>query len=115
MVRTLFSRLPDITAADPAAALVGRRFGRTRMPNGRSLEGSAAFVVAGAAVAWGTLGIWHPELDSARGLMVAGAAAVLGAVGELASGRVDDNFSIPLAAAAGAAGALALVTPAVHG
>ena len=47
--------------------------------------------------------------------MVAGAAAVLGAVGELASGRVDDNFSIPLAAAAGAAGALALVTPAVHG
>ena len=100
-----------LAAGDPAAALVGRRFGRTRLLNGRSLEGSAAFVVAGGALAWATLRVWHPELDPAQGLVVAGAAALLGAVGELASGRIDANFSIPLAAALGAAGARAWLTP----
>ena len=86
--------------ADPAAALVGRRFGRIRLVNGRSLEGSLTFVVVGAAAAFATLRLWHPEISAP--LAVAFAAALPAALAELWSRRVDDNLSVPLAAAAGA-------------
>lgn len=86
---------------DPAAALVGRRFGRTQLINGRSLEGSAAFVATGTLMAGALLQVAHPEI--AHPWWAAGLAATLGAVAELVSRRVDDNLSIPVAAAFGAA------------
>lgn len=94
---------------DPAAALVGRAYGRTRLINGRSLEGSLAFV--GATVLAGTtlLRIVHPELGWAVTLAAAVTAGVVGAVVELLSRRIDDNLSIPVTAAfAGWAALLAL-------
>jgi dolichol kinase len=95
--------LAALGLGDPAAALVGRRFGRIRLMHGRSLEGSAAFfgvaTLAGAAVAWA----FAPTLPLAPLLSVAAAAALAGAVTELVSLRVDDNLSVALAASAAAA------------
>lgn len=99
--------------ADPAAAIVGRRFGRLKLVNGRTLEGSLTFAVVGAATSLGLLlllsGSALPDLTSGGAVWVALAAGVTGALAELFSRRVDDNFSIPLASAAGAWVALLLL------
>ena len=88
--------------ADPAAAIIGRRYGRVRFSNGRSLEGSLAFVGVGAVGALGVLALYYPEVSfgAALGLSVVGALA--GAIAEQVSRTLDDNLSIPLSVAAGA-------------
>ncbi|GMV44320.1 MAG: hypothetical protein AMXMBFR64_60360 [Myxococcales bacterium] len=93
--------------ADPAAALVGRRWGRIRLINGRSLEGTTAFLLTGFVLSAALLLGLHPELPWRAALIVAATASALGAFAELVSRRVDDNFSIPIAAGGG--GMLALV------
>jgi dolichol kinase len=94
---------------DPAAGYVGRRFGRVRLVNGRSLEGSLAFLGAALAVAVPTAWVLGGHLAPLAWVGAAVAASVAGAVAELFSRRLDDNFTIPLSAAAGAALALALL------
>lgn len=90
-----------LAVGDPAAAIVGRRWGRHKLVHGRSLEGTVAFTLTGAWAAWIVLRTWHPEVPQAGS--VAFGASVAGAIAELVSRRVDDNLAIPLAAAAGAA------------
>jgi dolichol kinase len=93
---------------DPAAALVGRRFGRVRLANGRSLEGSLAFVVAGFVGAFWGLSVFHPAPPDA--LVVKALVAVgAGALAELFVRGVDDNLAVPIAAAS-ALGALSFVS-----
>ncbi len=94
---------------DPAAAIIGRRFGRTKLINGRSLEGSLAFIAAGGLAAFIVLQVFHGELTLFASVAVALAAATAGAVAELVSRKIDDNLSIPLATAAATIGALSLV------
>ena len=86
---------------DPLAAIVGRRFGRTPLRAGRSVEGSAAFVAGGTIAAAAALSLYHPELGLAA-VLVALAAALAGAVAEVYLPRLDDNLTIPLAAASAA-------------
>ncbi|MFZ5476962.1 MAG: diacylglycerol/polyprenol kinase family protein [Myxococcota bacterium] len=88
---------------DPAAGLVGRRFGTIRLAAGRSLEGTLAFVVAGTLAAAAALTVCFPEIATGETWALAFGSAVAGALGELFTRRVDDNLVIPLAAAAGAA------------
>lgn len=88
--------------ADPAAALIGRKYGSVSLVNGRSLQGTLAFMVVGAVVALGVITLLHGELSFGRALIVASCAAVAGGVAELFSSRVDDNLSIPLVSAAAA-------------
>ena len=88
--------------ADPVAGLVGRRFGRTRLVAGRSLEGSTGFVVAGALVAGGWLAA-TTALPLPSLAVVAFAGALVGALAELGSTRLDDNFTIPLSVTAAVA------------
>lgn len=83
---------------DPLAAVIGRRFGRTRLMHGRSLEGTLGFVVSATLAASLTLSLHSLGPHT---VLLAFAAAASGAVAELVSLRVDDNFSIPLSAAAG--------------
>jgi dolichol kinase len=84
---------------DPAAAIVGRAWGRVRLIHGRSLEGVLAFVAAamtvGAPFAWLLL----PDRSPGERLLVAASAAVAGALAELFSRRIDDNLSVPVTAA----------------
>jgi dolichol kinase len=93
-----------LALADPAAGFIGRRYGRTRLRAGRSLEGSLAFFAVGAGAALGWLMLVHGQ-PGAAAFPVALAAAAAGALAELGPARLDDNFTIPLAAAAAAAAA----------
>lgn len=104
-----FAAVAILAVGDPFAAFVGRRFGRIRLMHGRSLEGSIAFVLSGTAVAFATLATLRPELAWSAALGISAAAALSGALAELFSLRIDDNFSIPIAAAAGGAVALTLL------
>lgn len=93
---------------DPMAGLVGRRFGRHRLVHGRSLEGTLAFFASAALAAFVLLRALHgTELSLTTSLAVAVTASLAGALAELFSLRLDDNLSVPLSAAAGAALALA--------
>lgn len=82
---------------DPAAALIGRRFGRIKLVNGRSLEGTLSFVLFGTLAAFITMSLVSPA--GALTFRAAAAAGFAGAIAELFSKRVDDNFSVPLAGA----------------
>jgi dolichol kinase len=81
---------------DPAAALVGRKFGRHKLVNNRSLEGTVTFAVVSSALLFAVLTAFHTDLGMGRALGVAVASSVAGALAELFSRRLDDNFTIPL-------------------
>lgn len=83
-----------LAIADPAASLVGRRWGRKGFGKG-TVEGSLVF----AAVAFGALAFWAPWPQALGG-------AVLSALVEALPWPVDDNLAVPLAAA----GALLLLS-----
>ncbi len=88
--------------ADPAAAVVGRRWGRTRIAQDRSLQGSLTFFFIGMMAAWAALLAFHPLAGIGGSLVIAAGAALAGTTAELWSTRLDDNFTVPLAAALGA-------------
>lgn len=88
---------------DPIAGLIGRRFGRIKLLHGRSLEGSTAFFLSAGLVTFTLLVLLHgAALGVGGALAVAAGAAFVGALAELVSLRVDDNFSIPVTAGAAA-------------
>ncbi len=87
--------------ADPAAALVGRRWGRTRIAQNRSLQGSLAFFLTGTIASWAALLAFHPVAGLGGSLAIAAGAALAGATAELLSQNLDDNFTVPLSAAVG--------------
>ncbi|WP_437751467.1 diacylglycerol/polyprenol kinase family protein [Sorangium sp. So ce1389] len=89
-----------LAVADPAAALIGRRFGRTRLLDNRSLEGTLAFFVAGALSSLVVMWAFGPPASLSSRLFLAAVAGLAGAVTELFSSRLDDNFTIPVAVAA---------------
>ncbi len=109
----VFPRRPDITAAawailafgDGAATLAGRAFGGPTLPWNRekTLRGTAAFVVAGGAAGVGLAWWTAPALAASPGILyltaapiaAAGAAALV----ETIPVRLDDNLSVPAAAA----------------
>jgi dolichol kinase len=84
---------------DPCAALIGRRFGKTRLSSGRSLEGSAAFFVSSALATWLVMLLFHPSLRLAEVVLLPLTAGISGAVTELYSRKIDDNLSIPVVVA----------------
>ncbi len=98
--------------ADPAAALIGRRFGRTRLVNGRSFEGSTAFFVVAFSAALAIMVGLH-DLPWAAAAIASAVAALTAALVELFSRRIDDNLTIPLATAGAAWLAFALMGVAV--
>ena len=87
--------------ADPMAAIIGRRYGRVPLIHGRSLEGSATFLVVALVSGYATLAVFYPELAQTHGLGLALGAAIVAMLAELFSRRVDDNLSIPLGSGAG--------------
>ncbi len=82
--------------ADTAAALIGRRFGKHKTVNGKSVEGGAAFCFSGIALSLAML-----AAGSSLTLLTCGAAVagvILASVAELFEKqlRMDDNFTIPV-------------------
>jgi dolichol kinase len=78
--------------ADSTSALFGRRFGKRRF-FGKSLEGAISFFVSATVVVILAPKVQGLALEYAIGVF----AAVVGAVVEAASTKVDDNLSVPLA------------------
>ena len=108
-----FPRRPDIVAAawgilaigDGAATIVGRRVGGRRLPWNpeKTVAGSAALAVAGGAAGI-LLATWtrpavSPEPPLAFVLLAPPLAAVAAALVESLRVRLDDNISVPIAAA----------------
>ncbi len=88
-----------LTVADPAAALVGKRWGTYRfraLAGTKSMEGSAAFLIT----AWlAALPFLIAELGVGRALAVAGILAVSLTLAEAIAGAGIDNLLIPVAGA----------------
>lgn len=85
-----------LTFSDTASALVGRRFGRTKI-RGRSLEGGVAFVVTALIII-----LLIPKIEYQFGeYLICSIAAVVGAVSEILAGdTINDNILIPISVGA---------------
>lgn len=85
-----------LAVGDPIAAIVGKRWGTTKIRGQKSLEGSLGFLVSAAVAIGGFLLFFHPELawTTVAGLSLL--AGFVGAVVEVVTEPVDDNFSIPM-------------------
>ena len=87
--------LAVMLTGDAAAALIGRKFGKHKLVNGKSLEGTVSFVVT-AYIFMALTGICNcmPPCFYILGIF----AVIAGAVVELftAQLKLDDNFTIPL-------------------
>lgn len=86
---------------DPIAGLAGRRWGRVRLANNRTLEGSFAFFVSAFAMVLLFITVVHGSTPWGLRLILSCGIAFCGAVAELLSRRLDDNLTVPLAAALG--------------
>ncbi len=84
--------------SDPAAAIIGKRYGKHRFDNGRSVEGTVTFVLVGTLAATATMAIFHPDVVLWRALLIAFSASLAGGLTELFSSRLDDNLGIPVSA-----------------
>ncbi|MGB9852929.1 MAG: diacylglycerol/polyprenol kinase family protein [Candidatus Kapaibacteriota bacterium] len=97
----LFPKLATITSfyvlviSDASAALIGKRFGKTRFLN-KSLEGFFAFVISGFIV---VTGVWFGFHLPTSFLLSAFIGVILAGVVESSSAflRIDDNLGVPLA------------------
>ena len=81
---------------DTAAALVGRKFGRHKTVNGKSLEGVLAFIAAsviGIAIVASAVGV--PLKGNLLAILLASVAGCLAELFEKQL-KIDDNFSIPV-------------------
>ena len=81
--------------SDTAAALIGRKWGRHRFSNGKSLEGSLAFLLVGCVIA--VCYCLAGDLPgTATAIWLAGVAAAC--IAEFFNEQIhlDDNFTIPL-------------------
>ena len=91
------SNRPCSKIGDGAAAVVGRRYGRTRYPfSPKSVEGSAAFFVTAflAAIPFGLVGV------EPLGLGTLAVGAFTAAVVEALPVDINDNLRVPLVAGA---------------
>jgi dolichol kinase len=100
-----------LALGDPLASWVGLRWGKTRLPGGKSLEGSLTFFGVSALSGVALLAL-ASGLDLTIGSMalLAGVTAFVAAVAEaLPLKGVDDNFIVPLASSGAGAALLAII------
>ena len=85
-----------LAIGDPVAAIVGKRWGTIKLRGQKSLQGSLGFL-ASAALAIGLfLTVFHPEVALETVVGVSLLAGAVGAVVEVLTEPIDDNFSIPM-------------------
>jgi dolichol kinase len=82
--------------ADPMASIAGKRWGRVKLYRDKSWVGSLAFTAMAAGVSLAFLSLAEPGTGWAWRAAVAGMAALVGAVAELLSDRLDDNLTVLL-------------------
>ena len=83
-----------VAVSDTVAALVGKKFGRHKIGE-KSLEGSAAFLLSAVIIV-----LCIPRLSIGAGILMALSATLIEALTlKIGTMKIDDNLTIPLAAA----------------
>ena len=82
--------------ADPAAGTIGRRWGKRKLVGNKSWAGTGTFVAVAGLSTLAVLAIYYPTVGMSHMLLLAAVAALSGAVAELFTGKIDDNFTIPV-------------------
>lgn len=86
-----------LALGDPIASAVGVHYGKTKLPGGKSLEGSLAFFVVCLTAGIPIL-MLHYKWAFLAALAVTAVTALAAACAEaIPSKKVDDNFTVPLA------------------
>ncbi len=85
--------------ADPAATISGKKWGRRKLYRDKSIVGTAAFLLVGTMAAFVFVLLALPSIPLGTALGYAFAIAAAGALAEVLTTRVDDNFTVPIAAA----------------
>jgi dolichol kinase len=83
--------------SDPAAAWLGKKYGRVKLHKQKSYVGTATFIAVGIAVSATFLSLFYPEIALWRRMLVPALASTAAAIAEVYSGRLDDNLTIPIA------------------
>lgn len=89
-----------LAVGDPAAAFIGKRFGRRKIVGGKSWAGVAGFFGAAFAAVLVLLRVAVPELALGAAAALAASAAAVGAGVEVVCQNLEDNFAIPILSAA---------------
>lgn len=84
--KTACASLFFLAWGDPAAAVAGKRFGRHKLSNGKSWEGSAVMFLICMAAGYAV----------ALPIMVSIAGAMAATLTELYVTRIEDNFAVPV-------------------
>lgn len=87
-----------LAVADPLSALIGIKYGSTKIGPRKSLQGSIAFFVASLLSASYCLSLYYPYGLNLFGLCLS--VAFIVTLFELIPIRIDDNLTIPLFSAA---------------
>ena len=110
LILALFFDLQSINCAllvlaisDPSAALIGRKYGKIKLINGRTLEGSSTFFLTASICIIAIFMAYNPEKHFIELIIPSLLTALLPTIAELTSRRIDDNLTIPLIAAIGMA------------
>ena len=89
-----------LAVGDPVAAIVGIRFGRTRIHSRATVEGTSACALACAGLSAVSAGVLFPTPLSGAVLVVFSlAAGLIGALAEAAFPAWDDNLVMPMLSA----------------
>ena len=89
--------LAVLSLGDQAGSFVGRRFGTITLLNGRSLQGTLAFILSSAILCWVMLTSYFPNLSAQETVWLSLVPPVSGGLTELFCSRIDDNFGVGFA------------------
>ncbi len=84
---------------DPAANLIGKAWGTKKIYKQKSWAGFIGFIVVASLAGFTHLTLVAPGISLGLRLATSLSVAVAGALVELFSSRIDDNFSIPIVCA----------------
>jgi dolichol kinase len=87
-----------LAVADPLSAIIGIKYGKTKIVKGKSLEGSLAFFTASLIITFLVFFWWTSYLQIMLGsiILLSFLVAFIGSLFEMIPLRIDDNLTIPL-------------------
>jgi len=94
---------------DPIASIVGKAWGKRKLWNGKSLEGTIGFALSSSVALMILFSLACPQLSLQSRLIITAVVALCGALTELFTGKLEDNFTIPLVGGSVATLCLSLV------
>ncbi len=103
LICTLFDRsvaqvsVVVLAFADPAATITGKLWGRVKLYRDKSYVGTSVFLAVGLISSLIFILLALPQFSFGYALFCAMIISITGAVAEVFTSRIDDNFTIPVA------------------